>query len=102
MHGITEGTKMKSYATATDALIDYLHWLDEQGKFNSVELTRKMKDAGVSTSEMVSESLFRQLRLGLNKSLVERRAVAACRTFGIQVVVMNTQIPDGWTAKKKK
>lgn len=94
--------KMKTYATATAALIDHLHWLDEQGKFNSVELARRMKDAGVPSTDIISESLFRQLRLGLTTRLVEQRAVAACRVFGISVAIINTQIPDGWSATKKK
>lgn len=94
--------RMKTYATATDALIDYLHYLDECGGFNSVTLSQRMRDANVPADDMISESLFRMLRLGNTTRLVEHRAVAACRVFGIEVTVRNGQIPDGWTRKKSQ
>lgn len=91
---------MKAYLTATDALIDHLRFLQENGKFNSAELSHQMRDAKVLPGEMLSESMFRQLRNGRMTRMVEHRAVAACRIFGIQVSVVNPNIPSGWKAKK--
>jgi hypothetical protein len=93
---------MKSYATATDALIDYFRWLDSRGEFNSATLAKKIVDAGVPPTEQIGESMIRMLRRGVVSRLTEHRAVAACRVFGIQVAAINAQIPDGWTAPKSK
>lgn len=95
------GEKMKTYLTATDALIDYLHWLKERGEFNSVELHEKLKKAEVPADLLISQSLFRMLLLGNTQRLTDHRATAACRVFGIQVAVINPIIPDGWKAKEK-
>lgn len=93
--------KVKHYLTATSALIDHLKWLDEKGEFNSVELAQKMRDAGIPKGQQIGESMFRMLKREDVTNLVEDRAVAACRVLGIQVVVINPVIPDGWQAPKK-
>jgi hypothetical protein len=92
---------MKIYDSPLEALVQRLHFMHEQGEFNSLELERRMLDAGFPEEERIGSSTFRMLRLGVMPTLSERRVIAACRVLGIEIAVKDPAIPDRWKRKDK-